>query len=145
MGGHIAYEVKGEDKMGKFEGLRRYNEFHALREKLLARWPGIYIPQIPPKKAYVSLSLSESHPSTEKQGLQLHQRQAHLPREIPPKAEPIRLPDQLRRVQPLRQARRRHREVPCEAASAHDVAECLEDQGCSRTKRRKAIVLIIVA
>ena len=53
VGGHIAYEVKGEDKTGKFEGLRRYNEFYALREKLTARWPGIYIPMIPPKKAIV--------------------------------------------------------------------------------------------
>jgi hypothetical protein len=29
---------------------RRYSDFFALYEKLLQRWPGIYIPRIPPKK-----------------------------------------------------------------------------------------------
>lgn len=31
-------------------GIRRFSDFYALREKLLERWPGIYIPNIPPKK-----------------------------------------------------------------------------------------------
>jgi len=32
---------------------RRYSDFFALREKLSERWPGIYIPNIPPKKSVV--------------------------------------------------------------------------------------------
>jgi hypothetical protein len=28
---------------------RRYSDFFSLREKLKERWPGIYIPNIPPK------------------------------------------------------------------------------------------------
>lgn len=31
-------------------GNRRFSDFYALREKLIERWPGIYIPNIPPKK-----------------------------------------------------------------------------------------------
>ena len=30
--------------------LRRYSDFFSLREKLKENWPGIYIPNIPPKK-----------------------------------------------------------------------------------------------
>lgn len=29
---------------------RRYSDFFSLYEKLLQRWPGIYIPRLPPKK-----------------------------------------------------------------------------------------------
>lgn len=29
--------------------LRRYSEFNALRQKMQERWPGVYIPSIPPK------------------------------------------------------------------------------------------------
>ena len=45
------YSCKGVDKTGNWEGIRRYNEFHKLHEKLEARWPGIPIPCLPPKKA----------------------------------------------------------------------------------------------
>ena len=38
------------DDEGPFEGSRRYNDFHALRDHLLRNWPGVYIPPIPPKK-----------------------------------------------------------------------------------------------
>jgi hypothetical protein len=41
------YNIKGNDKLGEYDILRRYNEFFALREVLLQRWPGIYIPPIP--------------------------------------------------------------------------------------------------
>ena len=32
---------------------RRYSDFFALRTKLIERWPGVYIPNIPPKKLVV--------------------------------------------------------------------------------------------
>jgi hypothetical protein len=48
---YILYTIRGEDKDGVFDTLRRYSDFHTLREKMLARWPSCYIPPIPPKKA----------------------------------------------------------------------------------------------
>jgi sorting nexin-1/2 len=36
---------------------RRFSDFYALRAKLLERWPGVFIPNIPPKKAVVNLIL----------------------------------------------------------------------------------------
>jgi len=48
--GHIVYTCKGCDNDGGWEGERRYNEFFKLAEKLEQRWPGIPIPQLPPKK-----------------------------------------------------------------------------------------------
>lgn len=48
---HVSYKVTGKDKDGSFEGTRRYKDFHNLRNTLLARWPGVYVPQIPPKKS----------------------------------------------------------------------------------------------
>lgn len=49
--GHVTYTVKGKDKDGDFEGSRRYNDFFHLRNALINRWPGTYIPNIPAKKA----------------------------------------------------------------------------------------------
>ena len=51
VGGHIVYNCKGADAQGAWEGTRRYNEFFKLHERLEQRWPGIPIPQLPPKKA----------------------------------------------------------------------------------------------
>jgi hypothetical protein len=51
--GHIKYSVTGEDSDGTFEETRRYKEFFALRNILVARWPGIYIPAIPEKQLVV--------------------------------------------------------------------------------------------
>ena len=48
---YVAYQLKGEDSLETFEGMRRYNEFYMLRNSLCARWPGLFIPGIPPKKA----------------------------------------------------------------------------------------------
>ena len=48
---HISYTCKGTDSQGNWEGERRYSEFHKMHEKLEQRWPGIPIPQLPPKKA----------------------------------------------------------------------------------------------
>lgn len=49
--GHIVYVCKGKDDQGDWECKRRYNEFFALYTCLCARWPGIVLPQCPPKKA----------------------------------------------------------------------------------------------
>ncbi|KRX09015.1 Phox homologous domain [Pseudocohnilembus persalinus] len=48
---YILYCVKGEDKQGVFEVYRRFSDFYALRQALCTRWPGVFIPPIPPKKA----------------------------------------------------------------------------------------------
>ena len=50
-GGHIVYVVKGKDTNGEFEVKRRFNEFFLLQDCLVKRWPGILLPQMPPKKA----------------------------------------------------------------------------------------------
>jgi hypothetical protein len=50
-GGHITYTCKGSDEQGLWEGDRRFSEFFKLLEKLKDAWPGIPIPQLPPKKA----------------------------------------------------------------------------------------------
>jgi hypothetical protein len=54
---HTSYCVKGVDKLGDFEVFRRYSEFHTLREILLSRWPGIYIPPIPVLIIFFTFSL----------------------------------------------------------------------------------------
>jgi hypothetical protein len=48
---YVAYQVKGEDNLDAFEATRRYNEFYMLRQTICARWPGLFVPCIPPKKA----------------------------------------------------------------------------------------------
>ena len=45
---YISYTLNGTDITEQMS--RRYSDFYALYEKLLTRWPGIYIPRIPPKK-----------------------------------------------------------------------------------------------
>ena len=50
-GGHIVYVVRGRDSNGEFEVKRRFNEFYLLQDCLVKRWPGILLPQVPPKKA----------------------------------------------------------------------------------------------
>ena len=47
---YIIYTVKGVDREGPFDVFRRYSEFVVLREVLVQRWPGCFIPPIPPKK-----------------------------------------------------------------------------------------------
>ena len=48
VGTYISYTLNGTDITEQMS--RRYSDFYALYEKLLQRWPGIYIPRIPPKK-----------------------------------------------------------------------------------------------
>ena len=51
-GSHYVYAVSGVDEDGEFTVSRRFNEFFTLRATLHLRWPGIYIPAIPEKKAW---------------------------------------------------------------------------------------------
>jgi hypothetical protein len=48
VGSYICYTMDGTDVTEQLT--RRYSDFYSLYEKLLQRWPGIYIPRIPPKK-----------------------------------------------------------------------------------------------
>ena len=48
VGSYIAYTMDGTDVTEQLT--RRYSDFFALYEKLVQRWPGIYVPRIPPKK-----------------------------------------------------------------------------------------------
>lgn len=50
-GGHVTYTVRGYDEDGPFEWIKRYNDFFHLRAAFIIRWPGVYCPPIPPKKA----------------------------------------------------------------------------------------------
>lgn len=57
-GQHVTYPIsvdlrQGRDGSGSFEAVRRYNDFYAFHECLLIQWPGLVIPQIPPKKLLV--------------------------------------------------------------------------------------------
>ena len=38
--------------------MRRYNDFYAFRKALVLKWPGIYIPGMPPKKPIVSYAIT---------------------------------------------------------------------------------------
>ncbi len=49
IGKYVAYVIRGKDRDGEFEIQRRYKEFDLLHEKLILRWPGVYIPAIPNK------------------------------------------------------------------------------------------------
>lgn len=52
---HIEYTVKGVDPdQGAYQVSRRFNDFVHLRETLVNRWPGCFVPQIPPKKSTVN-------------------------------------------------------------------------------------------
>mgnify|MGYP001560468883 FL=1 len=53
--GHVAYMVKGKDRLGDFEVIRRYSQFAGFREILITRLMGLYIPPMPPKKKLVSI------------------------------------------------------------------------------------------
>lgn len=51
VGGHTVYSMKGKDKTGEFEVVRRYKEFLAFREMLTKSYPGFYVPPVPEKVA----------------------------------------------------------------------------------------------
>ena len=49
LGSVVKYTVTGVDDQGHFTVQRRYNEFYQLWECLAERWPGCFVPGIPPK------------------------------------------------------------------------------------------------
>lgn len=49
-GGHNRYVVRGIDCDAPFEDSRRFRDFEALRNALVHRWPGLYIPALPENK-----------------------------------------------------------------------------------------------
>lgn len=55
MSNYIIYTVKGTDKNGEFLSQKRYSDFDKLRVILQQRWPGCFIPPIPPKQAIGNL------------------------------------------------------------------------------------------
>ena len=48
---HTAYRIKGMDSLGEIDVIRRYREFDIFRDLLFVRYPGIFIPPLPPKQA----------------------------------------------------------------------------------------------
>ena len=48
VGGYTSYLV--DCSLLKQPTYKRYSDFYALRQKLIERWPGIFIPSLPPKK-----------------------------------------------------------------------------------------------
>ncbi|CAG9315297.1 unnamed protein product [Blepharisma stoltei] len=53
---YALYTITGRDSSGPFEASRRYSDFLALRNQLLYRWPGCFVPPIPPKKILGNLT-----------------------------------------------------------------------------------------
>ena len=50
IGSVVKYTVTGQDNDGRYEVVRRYNEFHTLHAVLNERWPGCFVPCIPEKQ-----------------------------------------------------------------------------------------------
>jgi len=48
---HTVYRIKGYDSLGEIDVTRRFKEFYLFREIMYQRYPGIFIPPIPPKQA----------------------------------------------------------------------------------------------
>lgn len=57
---HHAYKVRGSDYLGEVDCVRRYKEFNYLREVFFTRFPGLYIPALPPKKKIVRLEYTSN-------------------------------------------------------------------------------------
>ena len=49
---YYQYTVLGVDRLGRFEIFRRYSDFAVLRELFADRFPGLYVPPLPPKQAF---------------------------------------------------------------------------------------------
>jgi len=48
---HTEYRITGRDSMGEIDVYRRYREFDLFRHVLFERYPGLFIPPVPPKQA----------------------------------------------------------------------------------------------
>lgn len=46
---YISYTIQGCDSKGPFENQQRFSNFYTLRQNLIAKWPGCYIPPLPQK------------------------------------------------------------------------------------------------
>jgi len=44
------YDIQGSDKDGDFKVVRSHDDFLRIRNVLVKRWPGCYIPSVPPKR-----------------------------------------------------------------------------------------------
>jgi hypothetical protein len=55
---HHAYRLRGSDHFGEVEVFRRYKEFDRLRAVFVDRYPGLFVPPLPPKKKIVKDILS---------------------------------------------------------------------------------------
>jgi len=47
---HTEYHIKGQDSIGEIDIYRRFSEFLQFKDLLFSRYPGLYVPPIPPKK-----------------------------------------------------------------------------------------------
>ena len=47
---YTVYRILGSDHSGEIDIFRRFSDFDTFRNILIGRWPGIYIPSIPPKQ-----------------------------------------------------------------------------------------------
>lgn len=45
-----AYPIIGRDSLGDIDCKRRFNLFYEFRQALVLRYPGLYVPPLPPKK-----------------------------------------------------------------------------------------------
>jgi len=50
----VMYTIKGNDREGAFETCRTQDQFIEIRTLLVNRWPGCYIPALPPKRLLAS-------------------------------------------------------------------------------------------
>ena len=44
------YRIHGRDKYSEIEVYRRYSDFIILKNYMMSRWPGVYVPPLPEKK-----------------------------------------------------------------------------------------------
>ena len=103
---HITYEVSGyfadlnksvavvgnKAPTENFVAQKRYSDFLCLREMQLERWPGFFIPAIPPKQTFVSLNyynLLGQH------GKRFHTREERPAGQLYSPGGEVRLPGQL--------------------------------------------------
>ena len=47
---YTQYHIRGRDSLGDIDVNRRYSEFLIFKEILFQRWPGLFIPPVPPKQ-----------------------------------------------------------------------------------------------
>lgn len=53
---YVIYRITGKDSSGCFEANRRYKDFLTLRDQMSYRWPGCFIPSVPPKRILGNLT-----------------------------------------------------------------------------------------